>query len=143
MLRGKREGFAELTDSESISEPNRVGAFSWKQSPNKGIRASQFSCSGMEFSLVYKRRDRFKKLKEDFRGKLKVELQGQLHGIFKQYLGKLLLSDKGKGVLSGPPPRFPLKDSLFPFQNSDVVKVNTKPPKLDCPRFDCTKFRGW
>lgn len=56
-----------------------------------------------------------KDLKDDFRGKIKLELQG----LFEQYLSHPNGSssaedslDKGKGILGGPPPRFPPKETL-------------------------------
>lgn len=103
-----------------------------------------------------------KDLKDEFKGKLKVELQG----FFEQYLGKLSTSsstdqspDKGNGVLKGPPPGFPPKELVlgFPsagrlstlargdlgsfFQGGSVESIS-RGHKLECPRFNGSDFRG-
>ncbi|KAH1121481.1 hypothetical protein J1N35_004641 [Gossypium stocksii] len=58
---------------------------------------------------------RLKEFKDDF----KSELRFELHNLFEQYLGNLTLTTsntvaqvKGKKILGGPPPRFPLKEPL-------------------------------
>lgn len=60
---------------------------------------------------------------------------------------------RGKGILRGPPPGFPLKEPLEVPQHSLVTRMTNLPrtqwgtlPKcsyrLDCPRFDRSNFRG-
>lgn len=56
-----------------------------------------------------------KELKEDFRGECKFEFQGLLEQYLGQVAGSSMVgqtSDKGKGILGGPPPGFPPKETL-------------------------------